>query len=1616
MTNISNLVVSCLHAAVIFLMLAQQVSTASLSVRFPDEVASLALVPPGAGHYRLDFWPAQGVPPPNNTLLPTELLQPIELRGVQPGTNYHFRLLFWNATLNAWPAWTLTLPTAPEPPSNLVIRVRKAVQVTWDPPSVGGVTGYKIKLHALSEPLTGIRTFVLSADASPFPLRELTPGASYRLELHSMFENRDSEVAIVQNFTTRPNTPGRFIVWFRNETTLLVLWQPPYPAGIYSNYKVSIDPPDAVESTLEVEKVGEPPGPAQAPFYGLLPGRNYNISVQTVSNGEISLPTTAQYRTVPLRPRNVTFERRLVTSDSFQIRWEEPKGMSEFDRYHVSVGTGRPPIIVRRDEPRMALFNEGLEPGRTYPVLVKTLSGNVASWPATANVTTRPLTVQNLTASLPSPGTEGVTSVSDLVLAWSPDVRSQQDAYRVAYQEVAEVEGNPPSAGDVTALNAADTSGVLVTSATQLVMTSLLPGRNYSLSVIALMAGMESESVAVYQATRPSSPIIEELTPVPNGLNVSWKSDVTSKQDRYTVVYIRNDTGDPKTREVTEPRILLENLYPGASYQIRVFAVSHGLWSEPNTHFQAVYPRSPRNFSVAATSSSSLRLTWSAPVDSIYTNYVIRYRTADNVSWTELSSVVSTDTELKQLTAGERYVLLINSASHRVESAAPIELQYTLYPNPVARLTPLVDATNVTLSWERPPGRVDMYRLVWYQAESDPILPSLSLQDDRRKRQTDQPQKRSVVVNGDSNHSYIDTLFPGTLYVIEMTSISFGVESNKTLLTLRTLPLITSDIVIVKRHETNSLTLSYTPTPSSISRFNSYRFSLTDSTKKTNVKEKTVDDPDRKVIFDDLVPGRLYEISAWTVSGGVTSHPVLRQVRLYPEPASAISARDISDTELTLSWKAPQGDWNSFELKYLDYNNLLVAESTKQTFITITNLRPHRNYTFTVYTRSGDNGSAWNSISLPMSASFSTRESVPEKVPTFRPVEIQPSQIRFEWTLPSHDQNGVLIGFTVSYGILGSTSTVTREFPPGSSSGTISGLFPGKTYLFRIQAKTKIGSGNSTKWEQVMPIWAPPKPGKKDVPEILAKTTTTVKLQFKKGLFSDENGQVIGYTIIASEDENKDITALETPLLLRWKDVQSYNVWPPYQVVEQYNPFTNSTTEVFTVGSETCESRIQLTGYCNGPLKPGTAYKFKIRAFTAKDKYNDTLYSAPVITDPDNSTVIAGVTIPVILLLCGAATVIVMRRKGRRNGSAASGCLGKVQHGNHRGPDGLSLSDGLETTRPVKLKDFADHYRRMAADSDFRFSEEFDCLKHVGRDQPCVAADLPVNRPKNRFTNILPYDHSRFKLLPTDDEEGSDYINANYVPGFNSPREFIVTQGPLHSTRDDFWRMTWESGTRAIIMLTRCVEKGREKCDRYWPFDTQPVYYGDIQVTILNESHYADWSISEFRVCRGESSRIIRHFHFNTWPDFGVPDPPTTLIRFVRSFRDRVSTDAHKPIVVHCSAGVGRSGTFIALDRLIQQMQCQDHIDVFGVVQEMRRERVWMVQTEQQYICIHQCILAVLQGFEYVDTNGVNGTIGSNGAASVGHPSMGMIGGILTREMHDNQGFEDDEGIAESGM
>lgn len=365
-----------------------------------------------------------------------------------------------------------------------------------------------------------------------------------------------------------PNTPGKFIVWFRNETTLLVLWQPPYPAGIYTHYKVSIEPPDAIDSVLYVEKEGEPPGPAQAAFKGLVPGRAYNISVQTMSEDEISLPTTAQYRTVPLKPMNVSFVADSISTSGFKVMWEAPKGISEFDKYQVSLSTSRrQQTMARGTDTIVSLeFKETLEPGKTYQVIVKTVSGKVTSWPATADLIIKPLPVLDL-RSLTN-NKSGVVSLS-----WEPDQLSTQEEYKISYHEIEAF---------------TDDTSTMYTNKTNYILGTLFPGRNYSVTVQAISKKMESDETTIFVITRPSSPIIEDLKSIKEGLNISWKSDVNSRQEKYDVRYLRNDTGNVSTIRTNETRLVINQLFPGALYEVKVFAFSHGLFSDPHSHFQAV--------------------------------------------------------------------------------------------------------------------------------------------------------------------------------------------------------------------------------------------------------------------------------------------------------------------------------------------------------------------------------------------------------------------------------------------------------------------------------------------------------------------------------------------------------------------------------------------------------------------------------------------------------------------------------------------------------------------------------------------------------------------------------------------------------------------------------------------------------------------------------------------------------------------------------------------------------------------------------------------------------------------------------------------------------------------
>lgn len=584
------------------------------------------------------------------------------------------------------------------------------------------------------------------AARDPFPvtLSDLTPGASYEIQLHSKIRSSTSNLFLSANFTTKPSAPGRFIVWFRNETTLLVLWQPPYPSGIFDQYRVSITPEDALQSVLYVVKGSEPPGPAQASFYGLVPGRAYNISVQTVSHNQISAPTEAQYRTVPLSPTNITFDRN--TAAGFDVRWLAPKSLSEFDRYQVSLGTKNTngPKVVSKDAPRVIHFEEDLEPGKTYEVAVKTLSGNVASWPLTGNITTKPLPVVNLRAT--------PLKNNQIEVEWQANNRSIQDSFMVRYFEV-------------EAFNSDGTVQVVHDSKVHL--DDLLAGRNYSISVFAVSNDVQSEESVVNQPTKPSPPVIGILEPVSGSkLNVSWKSDVTSRQDSFQVVWIRNDTKEREEIKTKNNWFLLEHLFPGAGYEIKVYAVSYGLISEPHSYFQTIFPKSPENIQAVGSTNSSILLTWSTPTDSLVDNYIVRYRPIRSSFWREIVVSNITSTEIRDLVAGEKYVIRVATVSNRVESPDLREIEQTMYPNVIDPVVYEVSSQNITFHWKIPQGNVDYYIIV-YNTVREPTI---------------QLSKQVANVNGSHVGEKVDIviegLTPGEAYTFHFYTVSNNLRSE----------------------------------------------------------------------------------------------------------------------------------------------------------------------------------------------------------------------------------------------------------------------------------------------------------------------------------------------------------------------------------------------------------------------------------------------------------------------------------------------------------------------------------------------------------------------------------------------------------------------------------------------------------------------------------------------------------------------------------------------------------------------------------------------------------------------------------------------------------------------
>ncbi|XP_050798962.1 receptor-type tyrosine-protein phosphatase delta isoform X27 [Gopherus flavomarginatus] len=281
---------------------------------------------------------------------------------------------------------------------------------------------------------------------------------------------------------------------------------------------------------------------------------------------------------------------------------------------------------------------------------------------------------------------------------------------------------------------------------------------------------------------------------------------------------------------------------------------------------------------------------------------------------------------------------------------------------------------------------------------------------------------------------------------------------------------------------------------------------------------------------------------------------------------------------------------------------------------------------------------------------------------------------------------------------------------------------------------------------------------------------------------------------------------------------------------------------------------------------------------------------------------------------------------------------------------------GMASHPPIPILELADHIERLKANDNLKFSQEYESID-PGQQFTWEHSNLEVNKPKNRYANVIAYDHSRVLLSAIEGIPGSDYVNANYIDGYRKQNAYIATQGALPETFGDFWRMMWEQRGATVVMMTKLEERSRVKCDQYWPSRGTETY-GLIQVTLLDTVELATYCVRTFALYKNGSSekREVRQFQFTAWPDHGVPEHPTPFLAFLRRVKTCNPPDAG-PMVVHCSAGVGRTGCFIVIDAMLERIKHEKTVDIYGHVTLMRAQRNYMVQTEDQYIFIHDALL-----------------------------------------------------------
>ncbi|XP_076026454.1 receptor-type tyrosine-protein phosphatase eta-like isoform X2 [Genypterus blacodes] len=1470
-----------------------------------------------------------------------------------------------------------SIATVPTPPGSIIInqKTNASLHLAWATPELmDGAPN--ISYHITYQHEKGRLQSQMST-ANNTVINSLFSGTFYNITAVTLGPQNLWSTIIHKSTFTLPNPVLNVKASPRSTESVKVEWSDPLGVLEYYTYRIQTSTAGIAVNTTTVNT-------NSTIITGLEPGTHYSFIITSVAApGSVSSEEQAFSYTNPKAVTNTTVVD--LNSTAIRLTWVRQNDHKPLYSYLVMALLGTGVVHNVSAETETYTFMD-LIPGESYTFNVFTVVGSVRSTVESTSSHTRPATVSDIFA---------IGTTTDLSVSWRAAV-GQVDSLTVLLFRDKHLQRN------ITDLSAT----TLNTS-----FQSLTPGTLYRVEVIT-KSGTLSDSATVSNATIPTPPgpiMVDSQTT--DSITFSWALPEDMELNQYNFsVYSNNQ--DSLTQNINS--ITLQNLSSGTAYSISVATVG-------SNHYQSTVvmtqnytrPHSVTMLRPTEISTNTVTLVWEQPENKPHYSYMVQ---VTNGSVYPPGITFNTTYTIRGLHSGSNHTFTVTTQTADGTMATPSTIYSFTQPYSVRGLHAMaLNTTAVTLNWARPLEHKDSYTYrvetngcgfhnktfggenaviselipgtncsfccfvravdgtegasscTSQYTEPESVQPSVSNQGSNSsilvswtapagnvdqyviQLNSSTSAFERVLLNPPNTSFLFENLSAGRLYAAMVTTRGGPLNSSSPFILEATFPNPPGPIEILMKTtssiqmrwgdaplmEHGSLLYLVTYTPSQGTQHN--------NTSTTNAHTLT-----------SLLSGTSYNISVASVGPMNLTSDEVHTYMITTRPMSVKSLAALTEEEkVKLSWSKPDEYKESYRYKVTWGSSDQIdrrTETTGELLLQIEQLVPGSSYNFEVTTETSD-----ATLGAPNPISKCTNASPVTGLKCHGPNEAE-AQAILNWNQP----RGLYSGFRIT--VTNNETSFTHERNTCNVGNCSDRIYKLKHYTeYSLTVETLSCGKPST------PVVLACKTGITDpvIPQNhshFVKVTkiehNTFSIKIEPSLLDNTNGPITHVGVLVTNNiKEVDTANMKQYLVKTYAEWSAESTAAYLATVTQIDLQSRSSSSelIFDIGDST-----QWEGYTNGGLKDNVQYRYAIVLFTqlnvlpsglVDDRtslvsitsfYND----VHLKRDPGEPAVIAiavGSTLGIFFVLSFILIgfIIYWRRLSIKESS-------DIQ---------------IQTMRSaaVRVEDFEVYYRKQKADSNCGFAEEFEDLKPVGTGQPKTSALAVENKPKNRYNNVLPYESSRVKLS-IHGSHFDDYINANYMPGYNSRKEYIAAQGPLPCTVNEFWRMIWEKNVQTLVMLTRCNEQGRVKCEQYWPTGTK--HFENITVMTTSEIPLEDWTIRDFDIknVKTAETRSVRHFHFTAWPDHGVPETTELLINFrhlVREHMDQYSR--HSPTMVHCSAGVGRTGTFIAIDRLIFQIERENTVDVYGIVHDLRMHRPLMVQTEDQFVFLNQCAMDIIR-------------------------------------------------------